>query len=373
MPQHPVPDSRKRAGQRRRAAVVIALLLVVLAHLLAIEWLKSELQLIAPDDEADEPPVSVTLQTPPPPAVAPPPPSPPPAKPLPPPDTAQPYAAVPLAETPPPAPAPPPAPEAPPVAEAAPADSTAITSAAPPAEPSPEPPSPPAPVASTPPLFERALPPPADLNYSVVVINGGTRTMGSGSVSWRHDGRRYTLVTELSKFLLPLAKFRSDGTIGQLGIEPDLYAEKRLGRSETNTHFRKEQQLISFSASTATVPAKGGEQDQSSWAWQLASLGRGDPGKFEAGLTLEMTVASKKAADVWRLYVNGRENIVLPDGSVSAWRISAVPGPNSFEKQMELWLAPERDWYPVRLTHVDKNGNSIELMLTKISARKEGP
>lgn len=378
MSQRSASDPSLRAG-RRRAAVAIALLLAVLAHLLVIEWLKSELQLIAPDDEDDGPTVSVTLQqAEAPPAAAPVPPPPPPAqtKPAPPIDTAQPYAAVPLAEAPPStAPAPAPVPEAAPAVEAAPAESTAVTSTAPVAEAPPEPPeSSPAPAASAPPLFERALPPPpAELSYSVIAVRGGARTEGRGSMSWRHDGQRYTLVTEIGVLFFTLAKYRSEGTLGRLGIAPELYAEKRLGRSETNTHFRKAEQVISFSASTATVPAKGGEQDRGSWAWQLASLGRGDPGKFEAGLTLAMTVAGTKAADSWRLYVNGRENIVLADGSVSAWRISVIPGADSFEKQFDVWLAPERDWYPVRLTHVDRNGNSVELMLTKISARKEGP
>lgn len=360
--------------------VVIALLLVVLAHLLAIEWLKNELQLIAPDDDADETAVSVNLQPLPPPAVAPTPPSPPQAKPLPPPDAAQPYAAVPLAEAPPApvlapaAPAPAPPAEAAPAADAPPTESTALTSTAPQAEAPAEAEPLPAPTTSAPPLFERALPPPpAELSYSVIAVRGGARTEGHGSMSWRHDGRRYSLVTEIGVLFLTLAKYRSEGELGQLGIAPELYAEKRLGRSETNTHFRKAPHQISFSASTATVSAKGGEQDRGSWAWQLASLGRGDPGKFEAGLTLQMTVAGTKAADTWRLYVNGRENIVLPDGSVSAWRISVIPGADSFEKQFDLWLAPERDWYPVRLAYVDKNGNTLELLLTKISARKEGP
>ena len=358
--------------------MVGALLLTVLAHLLVIEWLKSELQLIAPTDEPDEPAISITLQSAPPvpeqSATPPPPQSRPPAPPPPPSQLAeaQSFAAVPQAAP----PAAEPTPPAPPLAgeagtaasmssEIAPnpevgADAAVAVESAP--------------ASGAPALFERALPPPpADLAYSVVAVRNGSRTEGHGTLSWRHDGHRYTLVSEIGVLFFTLATYRSQGELGALGIAPELFAEKRLGRSETNTHFRRQQQLISFSASTATVAAKGGEQDRGSWIWQLASLGRGDPGKFEAGLSLEMVVAGTKAADTWRLYVNGRENVMLPDGSVSAWRVSVIPGADSFEKQFDLWLAPERHWYPVRLAHTDKNGNSLELMLTKISARKEGP
>ena len=46
--------------------------------------------------------------------------------------------------------------------------------------------------------------------------------------------------------------------------------------------------------------------------------------------------------------------------------MSVIPGENSFDKQFDLWLAPERDWYPVMLRHVDKAGNSVEMLLTEV-------
>ena len=169
-----------------------------------------------------------------------------------------------------------------------------------------------------------------------------------------------------------LLTYRSEGELGKIGVAPEVYAEKRVGRSETNTHFHRQRQQISFSASTAVAPVRGGEQDRGSWVWQLASLGRGDPDKFEPGLVFEMTVAGTKSVDSWRIYVNGRENVTLPDGTVSAWRVSVIPGAESFERQFDLWLAPDRHWYPVRLRHEDKNGNSIDMHLTKIQAKNEG-
>lgn len=370
MPARPASHARARPYRRRLGIVAVLLLLTLLAHLLVIEWLKSELQAIAPGDDDDAPVISITL---PPPADPTPPPKLPKApEPMPPADTGKAVAAVPKSEPPqdvaePAPPAPPP--EATAATEAASDAVTASTDATDEAA-TPTPEETPA-VANS--LFDRASPPPpAELSFDAIGIrNDGRRIEGKGTITWSHDGQRYTLNTEVGVLLFTLLKYRSDGELGKLGIAPLVYAEKRIGRSETNTHFRRDTKVISFSASTATVPVSGGEQDRGSWIWQLASLGRGDPDKFEAGLLLEMPVAGTKTVDTWRIYVNERENVALPGGEVSAWRLSVIPGATSFDKQVDVWLAPDREWYPVRMSHQDKNGNRIELLLTKISARKQ--
>ena len=82
-----------------------------------------------------------------------------------------------------------------------------------------------------------------------------------------------------------------------------------------------------------------------------------------------MFVASAKSVDAWRIRINGKEQLKLPDGEVSAWRLSIVPDNQSIDKHFDLWLSPERQWYPVRLLHEDKKGNRVELSLSKISAK----
>ncbi len=357
----PFPSAKRKLGM-----VLAALLLTLLAHLAVIEWLKNELQMITLDDDDEESTISISLQQAPPPE--------PPPKPAAkaPPDIREPVPAVPALPA---MPEPPPAPAAsepapPPVAGSgsgnASTTSAATTSSGESAEPQ-------ADSSDLPPLFTRASPPPpVELSYTVIAIRNGSRTDGNGTMSWRHDGQRYQLTVEMGILFFTLLKYRSEGDLGKIGVIPELYAEKRVGRSETNTHFHRQRQQISFSASTAVVPVRGGEQDRGSWIWQLASLGRGDPDKFEPGLAFEMTVAGTKAVDTWRIYVNGRENVALPGGSMPAWRLSVIPGAESYERQFDLWLAPERQWYPVRLRHEDKNGNSIEMQMTKIQAKNNG-
>ena len=372
-----------RRPSRRWSLVIGVLLLTLLAHLLVLRWLNNQLERIAFFDDADdESTISVSLLRPDLPRSAPPPRKlAPPAPSLPPPapavaandTTASPD--KPATET----PSSPPAP----TTEALPPAAVDTTTSATPA-PAPAPtPSMPAEVSSaTAPNLETAIvninahfdkaspPPPAELIFNAIGVSKDGRSLsGSGTMQWRHDGQRYTLDTEISVLVFTLAKNRSEGELGAVGIAPNLYIEKRFGRSETNTHFQQQPKRISFSASTAIIPANGGEQDRGSWIWQLASLGRGNPDKFEPGLKLEMFVASAKNVDTWQIRVNGKEQLKLPDGEVSAWRLSVIPGTQSFDKQFDLWLAPERQWYPVRLLHEDKNGNRVELSLSKISSK----
>jgi hypothetical protein len=375
----PLSNHSAHRPSRRWSLLVGALVLTLLAHLLVLRWLNNQLERIAFFDDADdESTISVSLLQPDPQRSAPPPRKlAPPAPTLPPPApaiAANDQVAVadkPATET--PAAALAPSTEAPPPAAA---------DAAPPAALTPAPSVPTEANAAAEPSRETALaninavfdkaspPPPAELVFNAIGVSKDGRSLsGSGTMQWRHDGQRYTLDTEISVLVFTLAKNRSEGELGAVGIAPNLYIEKRFGRSETNTHFQQQPKRISFSASTAIIPANGGEQDRGSWIWQLASLGRGNPDKFEPGLKLEMFVASAKNVDTWQIRVNGKEQLKLPDGEVSAWRLSVIPGTQSFDKQFDLWLAPERQWYPVRLLHEDKNGNRVELSLSKISSK----
>ncbi len=354
-----------RPTRRKLGFTLAFLLLVLIAHLVVIEWLRHELPLLALVDDDDDSIVSISLQALPETTPPPEPPVMPKIKELPPPkatDTSEPVAAVPVTDTPVAA-----VPEAPtpqseaPAGDALASDAISVAASGEPAADAAAEAS--APTAA-PALFERvSLPPSAELIYTVVGVRNGSRMTGHGKIRWQHDGQRYTLSGEVGVLVFTLLSYKSTGEVGQIGLAPTVYAEKRIGRSQTNTHFHRERNSISFSASTAAYPVKGGEQDRSSWIWQLASLGRGDPDKFEAGLVFDISVAGHKSLDGWRVYVNGRENVELPQGQVGTWRLSVIPGENSFERQFDLWLAPERDWYPVMLRHVDKAGNSVEMLL----------
>ncbi len=223
---------------------------------------------------------------------------------------------------------------------------------------------------SPPPLFERvSFPPSAELSYDALATQGSRRLSGSGNILWQHSGQSYLIKGEASALLLNLLSYQSSGQIGDTGLMPEQYQEKRIGKSATTTHFVRERKTISFSASTQIHDIRGGEQDRGSVIWQLAGLARGDPEKLSAGLGFEAIVAGSKAADRWNVIVIGKEPLVLPEGSVTGWHLTLAPVENNFDYQIDLWLSPERDWYPVKINYANRSGASLSLSLSRLSKK----
>ncbi len=222
-----------------------------------------------------------------------------------------------------------------------------------------------------PPLFDRiSLPPAAELGYKVTAVKSGRKIEGHGTITWQPGPTNYVISGEAGVLFFTVLTYKSTGSVDALGITPELYVEKRLRKSETNTHFHRERKEISFSASTNSYPIKGGEQDRASVVWQLAALGRGDGAKFVPGLAFELFVAGTRTGSDWRIYVNGKEKIDVAGGPTEAWHLTLMSSELGFEKQFEIWLAPEKEWYPVRLRYADNGVGYLDMVLTKLDMRK---
>lgn len=364
----PFPLIASRSGLRTVRMRWIAgavMLLSLLMHLTVLEFIKGDLILPTFEDDTDQV-ISITLQTPP--AVS-----------------RAPRATVrkPAAQV---ANAPVPEASLPAVAEVAP-ETTAIADSSVPStdtstaevetgeQQSNDLPAAPPEVAATddaqPPLFDRiSLPPAAELGYNFTAVRSGRKIDGYGTISWQPGPTQYVISGEASVLFFTVLSYKSSGSVDALGITPELYVEKRLRKSETNTHFHRERKEISFSASTNSYPIKGGEQDRASVIWQLAALGRGDGEKFIPGLAFELFVAGTRTASDWRIYVNGKEKIDVAGGSTEAWHLTLMSSELGFEKQFELWLAPEMEWYPVRLRYADNGVGYLDMVLSKLEIRK---
>ncbi len=223
---------------------------------------------------------------------------------------------------------------------------------------------------TAPPVFQRvSFPPSAELSYDALATQGNRRLSGSGNILWQQSGQSYLIKGDASALLLNLLSYQSNGQIGSTGLMPEQYQEKRIGKSATTTHFVRDRKTISFSASTQVHEIRGGEQDRGSVIWQLAGLARGDPDKLAAGLGFEAIVAGSKAADRWNVVVIGKENVTLPEGSLSGWHLSLAPVENNFDYQIDLWLSPDRDWYPVKINYSNRSGASLSLSLSRLTKK----
>jgi hypothetical protein len=226
-----------------------------------------------------------------------------------------------------------------------------------------------APVAASSIFTKVSLPPPAQLNYTVLAARDGRKVEGRGTINWQPNGEQYSISGDAGIIFLTVLNYKSTGSVDLSGITPELYVEKRFGKSETNTHFHRERKTISFSASTNSYPTSGGEQDRASVIWQIAAMGRGDSDKFTPGLNFGMLIAGTRSAAVWRVVINGKQSIRLTNETVEAWHLTILPVEQSQELQFELWLAPEKEWYPVKLVYSDKKSGFLELVLNKLEQK----
>lgn len=204
-------------------------------------------------------------------------------------------------------------------------------------------------------------PPSVLLKYAVQSSKDGQAVYGSGKTVWQTDGNAYTVSGEASVLFFTVLEFRSEGALDRFGVAPLLYTEKRFRKAATNTHFRRDPKVISFSASTLTYPRQGGEQDRASITWQLAALGRGNSSLFAPDAQIEVTVAGVRDAEAWRIRVIGLEQIQIPAGDMQAWHLVRQPRPGSFDQKIDIWLAPQRQWYPVRLRYTENNGDYLDM------------
>ena len=352
---------------RRRTVVFVAVIGVL--HYMALEWLTSHAGRVPlRPDNTQVVSMALIAEAPKPLPVVPPPPPPPvpePRLPPPPPPTALPSSETPVLTA--------PASDAPegPVTPAAPAAGAPAITAPPPAEVAP-----PAPAPPPPPAVEQArhykTNAPASARFDLHVDRrdaDGTKWQGVAAMAWDNQGTTYQLQLEVGLSMLitriNLLVLTSEGLIDASGIVPVTATEKRKGRAQTATHFNRDGKLITFSATTATVPWQEGAQDKASVPFQLAAIGRADVNQLAGNI--DILVGEEKEATVFRFQLVGEEELDTQMGRLVTWHLRRPPKPGTYSSQLDIWLAPSMQWYPVQIRNTEASGALTTQTVTKIS------
>jgi hypothetical protein len=211
------------------------------------------------------------------------------------------------------------------------------------------------------------LPPTATLNYSIQAQLSGLQLSGNAIMKWSVNDNKFSIDTETRSSLIgKILNAKSDGEIDDYGLAPVNFTEKRFHKDATTTAFNHDSKLISFSSSANTYPIKGGEQDRNSAIWQLIAVARGAHGKFKEDSEWNFFVAGQHDADVWSFKVDKQESVRTPMGNIHAMHVVKLPLADSKGQQVDIWLAPSLEWYPVRLRYTEPNGDYIEQVLESV-------
>ncbi len=228
------------------------------------------------------------------------------------------------------------------------------------------------------------LPPNAELSYQIKSSQKGIPISGEARVIWTSSGTSGGLGNgfgNLGNQSKPSYRVQSDtrvpifgrilsssseGDINEQGLAPVLFKEKRLRKAESQTRFDRERKLISFSDSDLQYPIKGGEQDRLSATWQLVTLLRSQPQPLKVGQEWHFFVAGLKDADPWRFTLLDHSKQRTALGEFDVIHLLKAPPADARGQRVELWLAPELDFYPVRISFHDENGDDLDQRLLAI-------
>jgi hypothetical protein len=199
------------------------------------------------------------------------------------------------------------------------------------------------------------------LKYQMTGLSGGFTYHATGVMTWLQDGSRYDANMLVSAFLIGTRSLSSVGDITADGLAPKRFADKF--RNELAAHFQADQGKITFSANTPDAPWKRGAQDRLSVFFQLASLLAGQPDGFPLGTKIPIYTAGQKDADTWTFSVAGPEELTLPQGTVTAIKLTRDPR-QAFDQRVEAWFAPSLAYWPVRIKVTQQSGDYIDQQLS---------
>jgi hypothetical protein len=184
---------------------------------------------------------------------------------------------------------------------------------------------------------------------------------GEALLAWQPqaDGRySLRLTRQIGERALPAME--SLGRTGSAGLAPERFALQRGGQDRQAVNFDADGRRVSFSASPAQLDLPEGTQDRLSWWLQLAAL----------------VQAAPTPGGRWRVWVAGLR------GELREWifeTVDAAPddaGTLHLRRQplgerdpgVELWLDPNRGYWPVRLRQGDPEMRGFEIMFTDVNS-----
>jgi len=184
------------------------------------------------------------------------------------------------------------------------------------------------------------------------------------SETLEHDGRTYMITSEGKGrgilALFGILKRTSRGRITPQGLRPDEFRDERPGGWTVSAKFdwdaRSVTQEKNGKSETLKMPTTA--QDPLSLAYSFAFV----PPK---GKEYDVIRADGRGLTPFRFTVVGTEKLATPAGEMQTLHIAKVPdGPE--DKATDIWFAAERDFLPVRVLVVEKDGTRSDQVLTRI-------
>jgi hypothetical protein len=213
-------------------------------------------------------------------------------------------------------------------------------------------------------------PPSSQLHYRLRADIKGLSVEGNGQIEWQLNAKQYRLVFDTSTQLTgPLMSEKSEGAVDRQGLAPTNFLLKRLRKEPVAVVFDRRAGQINFASDIPSHKIQGGEQDRLSVLWQLLSIARARPGSFTPGSTWKFFVAGHRGGESWTFQVKDKQRLQTSLGEIDTLHVVHLPTDPGGGRQVDIWLAPSQEWFPVRLRFTEPGGDAIEQTIEKITKK----
>lgn len=205
------------------------------------------------------------------------------------------------------------------------------------------------------PLLARRLPRRGEITYELYLGNNKF-SVGRTQQVWElnDDSYRLSSVSEttglVALFVRQRIAYESRGKLTSRGLRPEHFTTQRVrsGRSEdaaANLDWNAMTATLGNPQTSVALPAEA--QDLVSFMYQLG-LTPLAPGR------IELPITNGWKLERYELVIGGEEQLQTPFGTLRAVPVTQVRRPG--QESIELWLAPEYRWLPVRIRFFDREG-----------------
>jgi Protein of unknown function (DUF3108) len=189
-------------------------------------------------------------------------------------------------------------------------------------------------------------------------------TLGAGSFIVESGEGKYKLVligkaSGLTSLLFSGATYRSEGSFGNEGFAPQLYAEKSGNRPERAAQ-------VDYSSKEVTLgeqkkPTLLGMQDRISVIWQVGLILRAKPDFAERGKTLPIPLMSTRSLDNAQFVSQGIVDVDKRGALVKAVHFKFKPSNSQNKAQIDLWYDLNNLPQPLRIRWIDERDRTIDI------------
>jgi hypothetical protein len=169
-----------------------------------------------------------------------------------------------------------------------------------------------------------------------------------------------------------LLDLKSSGSLQAFGIAPEKYVERvEIANRELRAEFDWTSRVVSFAGRGAGQPAGflEGVQDPLSLQFHLPLIAQAYPWRFSPGAEVTFQVGRRNVEN-YTFRVEAYEPVRIGEKDVQALKLERPRSPAA-SRRVEIWMAPEYQWLPIRLRFTDTNDEVWDSVLAALPGEEQ--